>query len=161
MKPEPNIFTGPIGVGATPEVIFTACASCAGTEKLEGSSAGVKSLSMCTGLIVPSLNTEMLLLPEFTARTKLWMASTARAPRKETVVGVGEVQLAAQTELFRIAGDQLLQQRLGLRKVTLAGIGLHLGERNPHVVPLVSVRQRVEHFQRAVGISVGNLLGSQ
>ena len=55
---------------------------------------------MCTGLIVPSLKTEMLLLPEFTANAKLWTLSTAIAPVSDTLVGGGVVdpQFAAQTE---------------------------------------------------------------
>src|SRR5882724_9554182 len=55
---------------------------------------------MCTGLILPSLKTEMLLLPEFTANARLWTLSTAIAPVRDTFVGGGVVdpQLAAQTE---------------------------------------------------------------
>src|SRR5437867_1966887 len=55
---------------------------------------------MCTGLMVPSLKTEMLLLPEFTANARLWTLSTASAPARVTFVGGGVVdpQLAAQTE---------------------------------------------------------------
>src|SRR6266481_2242050 len=55
---------------------------------------------MCTGLIVPSFKTEMLLLPEFTANARLCTLSTPRAPAKETFVGGGVVdpQFAAQTE---------------------------------------------------------------
>src|SRR6267143_130445 len=55
---------------------------------------------MCTGLIVPSLKTEMLLLPEFTANARLWTLSTPIAPVRDTFVGGGVVdpQFAAQTE---------------------------------------------------------------
>src|SRR6266850_1739807 len=55
---------------------------------------------MCTGLIVPSLKTEMLPLPEFTANARLWTLSTPSAPAKDTLIGAGVVdpQFAAQTE---------------------------------------------------------------
>src|SRR5438445_12736972 len=55
---------------------------------------------MCTGLIVPSLKTEMLPLPEFTANARLWTLSTPIAPVRDTFVGGGVVdpQFAAQTE---------------------------------------------------------------
>src|SRR5713226_2137187 len=47
--------------------------------------------------MVPSLNPVMLLLPEFTVRTRLLTGSTAMAPGIVTLVGVVEAQFAAET----------------------------------------------------------------
>src|SRR6267378_8267638 len=68
---------------------------------------------MCTGLIVPSLKTEMLPLPEFTANARLWTLSTPIAPVRDTFVGGGVVdpQFAAQTELAAVQPVEIIASR--------------------------------------------------
>src|SRR6267143_3983646 len=68
---------------------------------------------MCTGLIVPSLRTEMLLLPEFTANARLWTLSTPSAPVSDTFAGGGVVdpQFAAQTEAVAFWPVEIIASR--------------------------------------------------
>src|SRR6266850_7178625 len=85
---------------------------------------------MCTGLIVPSLKTEILPLPEFTANVRLWTLSTPIAPVRDTFVGGGVVdpQFAAQTEpaaVWLVAKIASLCSAVGSNSETWLSTGLN------------------------------------
>src|SRR6267378_4373655 len=76
---------------------------------------------MCTGLIVPSLKTEMLLLPEFTANARLWTLSTPIAPVRDTFVGGGVVAAA----VWLVATIASLCNAVGSNSETWLSTGLN------------------------------------